>query len=128
MSAYPLLKYLHVGCALLSFLLFFLRGIWMMRDSPALARRWVRIVPHIVDTVLLASAIALAILLKLNPLETPWLAAKIGGLAIYIGLGTVALRRGRTCGVRLVTWVAAIAVFAYIVSAAVTKQAMPFLG
>lgn len=128
MSLYPLFKHLHVTCVVLSFSFFFVRGIWMMRDSPLVTRRWVRIVPHVVDTVLLASAIALAIQLELNPLATPWLAAKIAGLVIYIGLGVVALRRGRTRGTRIAAWVAALAVFAYIVSAAVTRQAMPLAG
>jgi len=112
----------------LSFSLFFLRGIWMIRESPMLARRWVRVVPHIVDTALLASAIALAFVLELNPLATSWLAAKIAGLVIYIALGSIALRRGRTRGTRIAAWIAALAVFAYIVSAAVTRQALPLAG
>jgi uncharacterized membrane protein SirB2 len=128
MSLYPLLKHLHVSCVLVSISFFFLRGIWMMCDSPMLARRWVRIVPHVVDTALLASAIALAFALELNPLATPWLAAKIAGLVIYIALGVIALRRGRTRGVRIAAWVAALAVFAYIVSVAVTRQALPLAG
>ena len=128
MSLYPLLKHLHVTFVALSFFLFLVRGVWMIRESPMLARRWVRIAPHVVDTVLLASAVALAFLLRLNPLDAPWLAAKIAGLVIYIGLGTVALRRGRTRGVRIAAWVAALAVFAYIVSAAVTRQALPLAG
>lgn len=125
---YSLLKAAHVACATLSYALFFVRGVWMMRESPMLARRWVRIVPHVIDTALLASAIAMLVLLGLNPLATPWLAAKLTGLLVYIGLGVVALRRGRTRGGRIAAWIAAQGVFAYIVAVALTKSALPLIG
>jgi len=54
---YTALKGLHVGCAAISLALFVLRGVWRMTAPERLARRWVRIVPHAVDSVLLASAI-----------------------------------------------------------------------
>jgi uncharacterized membrane protein SirB2 len=125
---YTLLKTTHVACAVLSYALFFVRGVWMMRGSSLLARRWVRIAPHVIDTVLLASAIAMLIVLALNPFTVPWIAAKIAGLIVYIGLGIVALRHGRTRGARIAAWIAAQAVFFYIVAAAVTKHALPLIG
>lgn len=125
---YFFIKLLHITSVVLSFSFFVVRGVWMMRGLPLLDRRWVRILPHVIDTVLLASAIMLAFLLKLNPLVTPWLAAKIGGLVIYIVLGTIALRRGRSYVARVTAWIAAQMVFLYILSAAVTKQAWPLAG
>lgn len=124
---YEQLKAAHVACAIFSYALFFTRGVWMMRGSPMLARRWVRVVPHVIDTLLLASAIALLVLLGLNPVTTPWLAAKIVGLVAYIGLGMVALRRGPTRGARIAAWIGAQAVLFYITAVAVTKQPLPLI-
>jgi uncharacterized membrane protein SirB2 len=125
---YAFLKATHVACVALSYTLFFVRGVWMMRAPEMLLRRWVRIVPHVIDTVLLASAIGLLALLGLNPFVTPWLAAKLVGLVAYIGLGIVALRLGRTCGARIAAWIVAQAAFFYIVAVALTRQALPFVG
>lgn len=119
---YATLKALHVGSVATSYALFVLRGVWMMRDSPLLAARWVKVTPHVVDTVLLVSAIMLAVASRQYPLAAPWLTAKVAALVIYIGLGTVALKRGRTRGVRIAAWIAAQAVFGYIVMVAVTRN------
>jgi uncharacterized membrane protein SirB2 len=124
--AYLTLKYLHVSCVILSYALFVVRGVWMMRGSPLLAQRWVRIVPHVVDTVLLASAIALAILIRQYPFAAPWLTAKVIGLVIYIGLGVIALKRGRTRRVRLIAWIGAQLVFLYIVAVAIYKNPLVY--
>jgi uncharacterized membrane protein SirB2 len=124
---YLLLKATHITCMVLSYLGFFVRGLWMMRGSPLLERRWVRIVPHVVDTLLLVSAIALVVLLRQNPLVQPWLAAKIIALVVYIVLGVFALRRGRTRTARIGFWIAAQAVFFYIVAVALTKYPLPGL-
>lgn len=123
---YFTLKLVHVSCAALSISLFILRGIWMLRDSAQLRQRWVRIVPHVIDTVLLTSAILLALLSAQYPGVESWLTAKIVALLLYIALGTVAIRRGSTKTVRGVAWLAAIAVFAYIVSVAVSRNPLPF--
>lgn len=119
---YTTLKALHVGSVATSYGLFVLRGVWMMRDSPLLAARWVKVTPHLVDTVLLVSAILLAVASRQYPLDAPWLTAKVVGLVIYIGLGTVALKRGRTRRVRIAAWVGAQLVFVYIVTVAVTRN------
>jgi len=89
-------------------------------------QRWIRIVPHIVDTAFLASAITLAVQLGFTPANSPWLTAKIVGLLVYIGLGFVALRFGKTKQIRITAWVAALLVFAYIVAVAVTMSPWPF--
>jgi len=121
-----LTKFIHIGCVALSYSLFFLRGVWMLRDSPALHQRWVRIAPHTVDSVLLASAIALAWQLGISPLTHPWLAAKIVALLLYVVIGTFALKRGKTKRIRLIAWLTAQLVFFYIVSVAVTHDPAPW--
>lgn len=121
-----MLKHLHLTCVALSYSLFFLRGIWMLRDSSLLQQRWVKIAPHMVDTLLLASAIALAWQLGISPLAAPWLGAKIVALLFYIVIGAYALKRGRTKRIRLIAWLAAQLVFFYIVSVAVTHDPAPW--
>lgn len=125
---YIVLKQLHVACAALSFIGFFVRGIWMIRGSAMLERRWVRIVPHVNDTVLLASAIAIAAMSRQYPFVQGWLTAKVLALVLYIGLGMLALRPGRPRSLRIGAWLAALTVFLYIVWAALTRSPSPWTG
>ena len=123
---YPILKMIHVICVAASYVLFFVRGVWMFLGSPWLQKRWVRIVPHIIDTGLLASAIAMAIAIRQYPFSADWLTAKLLALICYIALGMVALRFARARGMRLAAWLAAQAVFFYIVAVAVTRNPLPW--
>ena len=125
--SFLLLKGLHITCAVTSYTLFFLRGIWSLKDSPIMRQRWVRILPHVIDTLLLVSAIALAIIIQQYPFVDTWLTAKVIGLLLYIGLGLVALRYGRSKTVRLSAWLLAQAVFACIVLVAIQHNPVPFL-
>ena len=118
------IKFIHVTCVLLSFAGFFMRGIWMLRDSTLLQQRWVKITPHIVDTLLLVSAIILAVQLRFSPLEQPWLMVKIIALLVYIGAGMVALRFGRSKTVRLYAWLFGLATILYIMSVATSKSVL----
>ena len=125
--SYLALKALHVGCVVTSYCLFVVRGMWMMQGSALLQRRWVKIAPHVVDTLLLTSAILLAVTIRQYPFTTSWLTAKVIGLAVYIVLGTIALKRGRTRTIRVSAWIAAQLVFFYIVAVAITHTPAPFL-
>jgi uncharacterized membrane protein SirB2 len=120
--SYAAVKYFHLAAVALSLGLFFLRGVWMILGSAQLVRRWVRIVPHVNDTVLLAAGVWLAVALRASPVANPWLAAKLVALFVYMGLGMLALRPGRPKRARVAAWVAALAVFAYIVAVAVTRS------
>jgi uncharacterized membrane protein SirB2 len=119
---YLALKHIHLTFVALSGALFLLRGMWMFAGSAQLQQRWVKVLPHIVDTLLLASAIGLAIWSRQYPLQAPWLSAKVAALLVYIVLGSVALKYGRTRQVRTAAFVAALASFAYIVAVALTKN------
>lgn len=121
-----MLKTLHVTCALLSISGYLFRGVLMLRDSPLLNARLVRTVPHVVDTVLLLSAIGLALRIHQYPFVQGWLTAKVIALIAYIVVGAIGLRYGRTKRVRVVAWIAAIVIFAYIVGVALTRS--PSLG
>jgi len=122
---YTLLRTVHIATVHISLTLFLLRAFWMLRESDLLKATWVRVLPHINDTLLLVAAIAMLVVGGLNPLNQPWLMAKIIGLLVYIGLGTVALKRGRSKAVRIQALVAALATFGYIIAVAVTKQVLP---
>lgn len=122
---YIVIRQVHVACAALSYFGFFLRGVWMMRDSPMLGRRWVRILPHVVDTILLASAIALSVMSLQYPFVQGWLTAKVVALVLYIGLGMLALKPGRARPQRIAAWVAAQLVFGYIVWVALARDPFP---
>lgn len=115
-------KLIHIVCALLSISGFVARGILMIRSSPLLAARLVKVLPHIIDTVLLVTAIMLASQWGWSALQMPWLLAKIVALLVYIGFGMLALKPGRSQSVRTSAWLAAIVTFAYIVSVAITKN------
>ena len=124
--SFALIKAVHMSCAALSFLLFFVRGIWIQTAPQRLRSTWARILPHSIDTVLLLSAVTLAFLSHQYPGVDAWLTAKIVALLIYIGLGLVAFRFGRGKGVRIIAWVCALLVFMYIVAVALTKSVWPF--
>ncbi len=123
---YLVIKQIHMTSAAVSISLFLLRGIWMSQDSPRLQALWVRVLPHLVDTTLLVSAISMAILSHQYPGQQSWLTAKVVALLLYIGLGMVALKRGRNRTIRLVAWIAALLVFGYIVAVALSRQAFPW--
>ncbi|CDY75630.1 FIG002082: Protein SirB2 [Caballeronia glathei] len=120
------LRALHMACAALSIAGFVLRWIWMLADSPLLHRRATKIVPHIVDTALLASAAVLVAIIGFGP-NAAWLLAKIGALVVYVVLGAFALKRGRTKGARAVCGVLAIVAFAFIASVARSHDPLGFL-
>jgi uncharacterized membrane protein SirB2 len=120
------LKHLHVTTVYITITLFLLRGFWMVFQPAMLQKRWVRIVPHVNDTILLLSAIVLAVLIQQYPFVNSWLTAKVIGLVVYIGLGVVALRLGRTKGARIAAFIGALITIAYIYNVAKTHSPMPW--
>lgn len=120
---YETIKLIHVASAMISITGFIVRGLWMLVDSPMLQARWVRIAPHVIDTTLLGSAIYLALTIQQYPGVNTWLSAKVIAVVLYIVLGMIALRRGKTKQIRVMAWVAALATFAYIVAVALTRSA-----
>ena len=127
MTAYFALKYLHIATAILSIAGFIVRGIWMMFSSPLLQQRWVKIAPHVNDTILLVSAIALVMMTSQYPGSLAWINAKIIALVVYIALGFVALKPSRPMNVRIIAWCLAIITYAYIVWVALTKNVIPLM-
>lgn len=118
MSFYLAVKYTHVGSVILSFTLFLLRGALTFANVGWRNHPLLRIGPHVVDTVLLLSAVVLAWLLRQYPFVHSWLTVKVLALVVYIVLGSLALRRARTPQSRAVYFVLSILTFLFIVSVA----------
>jgi uncharacterized membrane protein SirB2 len=122
MVSYLAVKHVHIACVALSIAGFCLRGLLLMRKSALMERRWMRIVPHVNDLILLAAAITLTVLIGQYPFLDAWLTAKAFGLIAYIILGALALQAGRTAPQRVAAGIGAVAVFGWIVSVALTKN------
>jgi uncharacterized membrane protein SirB2 len=125
---YPALKLLHVGCVVVTASGFLLRGVWMVRDNPLLRHPLTRVLPHVNDTLLLAAGIGMAVMLRQYPLVDGWLTAKLLALLLYIVLGTIALKRGRTRRIRILAFAGALLTLAYLVAVALTRSPWPLLG
>jgi len=125
---YLLLKTVHQTAVVLSIAGFFARGVGALNGARWVQGRVAKTLPHLIDTVLLASAVALAWMASLSPLTTPWLMAKIGGLVVYVALGSLALRPALPHAWRRAAWLAALGTVAYIVSVAVLKSPLGFFA
>lgn len=125
---YAAIKHIHLLTVAISLGLFLLRSVWMLLDSPQLQKRWVKILPHIIDTALLVSALSLCVIIGQYPFAEGWLTAKVLGLVAYIVFGTLALKRGKTKTIRVAALVAALISVAYIVGAAIKHSPMSWLG
>lgn len=125
---YTTVKLVHQSAVVLSVAGFFARGWASFAGAGWVRTRAAKTVPHVVDTVLLVSALTLAWWLHLDPRDAPWLTAKVIGLVVYVALGVVALRPGRPQWVRATAWVAALATVGWIVSVALTKNPYGFLA
>lgn len=121
---FNIVLFVHVLCALLSICFFILRGIWMFAGSNLLQKKFVRIAPHVIDTLLLAAAIVLCVIIGQYPFVNGWLTVKLVALVVYIGLGLFALRLGKTMTIRAIAFAAAILVFGFIVSVALSHDPM----
>lgn len=121
---YAVVKLVHQSAVALSLTGFVLRGLAGLAGAAWVRGRLARTLPHLVDTVLLVSAVAMVVLLGVNPLHTPWLMAKLLALLVYVAAGAVALRPGRPRVVRGTAFGIALLAFAYIVGVALTKQVL----
>ncbi|RLA28997.1 MAG: regulator SirB [Gammaproteobacteria bacterium] len=124
---YTTLKLVHMIAATLTIAGFVLRGFWMLSDSEKLQHPLVRVLPHIIDTVFLLAGIGLIMTLHLPVLLPGWLQIKIAALLVYIVLGTIALKRGKTKRIRAIAFVLALLTFAYVVGVALSKSAASWI-
>lgn len=125
---YLLVKHLHMGMAYLSISLFILRSSLSVTESPLLQHKVVKILPHLIDTFLLLFALLLMITIKQYPFIDSWLTAKLIALLAYIGVGSIAIKRGKTAVIRLWASIIAVLIFGYIIGVAKTHHALSWLA
>ena len=123
--SYLAIKHLHMTAAVLSIVFFMTRAYWSVTGSNKLQLRFVRIAPHVIDTVLLVCGITLAAMIGANQ---PWILAKIVGVLLYIGVGTVAIKRGKSPKARAIAALIAIAIFFYIVGIAMRHHPLSWFA
>lgn len=123
--SYIAYKHLHTSFAALSIIFFIIRAYWSVLERGCLQNTFVRVAPHIIDTLFLLSGLAMAFTIGFNH---PWLIAKIIGLIAYIYVGIFAIRRGRTPQIRLLSAVIAALIYVYIVGIALNKSVLSFFA
>jgi len=121
-----MIKKFHVAFAILTFGSFSLRSFWMVTESKLLRKRVVRIVPHIIDFCLLLTGLVMAVSYYGAFYQRPWLILKLLGVLVYIILGSIALKLGKTRKVRVAAVFAAWAAFLYVVVMARTHAVIPY--
>ncbi len=108
MEYYAILKHIHMACAGLTFVGFLIRGYWMIIESDMLQKKPIKILPHIIDSVLLLTAIIMVVLSGMYPFQVDWITIKVFLLVLYIVLGTIALKKGKTKKTRMITFALAL--------------------
>jgi len=122
------IKHAHMMFAVISGLFFLVRGVWMLLESPMLQKKWVKILPHVNDTLMLAFAAGLVVMSQQYPFVDHWLSAKLIALVLYVVIGTVAIKRGKTKSIRAGAFVVALLLYAYIVGVAITHNPLSFMS
>jgi uncharacterized membrane protein SirB2 len=123
---YAIVKHIHLTSIAISVVFFLLRFVWTLSQSPILQKKWVKILPHIVDTLLLLSAAALCVMLEQYPFVTPWVSEKLLALLMYVFMVVLALKSSNTGFMRAVGFVGALSWVAFAGFVAVSKQALIF--
>jgi len=124
---YPQIKWAHISCVVLSGGLFALRGVFVLTGSAFANDVILRRLSYAIDTILLAAGLLLASIIHQRPFVQPWLTTKVLLLLGYIALGFVALRFGKTRPMRLACFAAALIVYSFIISVALTHDSRGFL-
>ena len=123
MIPYIALKHLHVTFVAISVLLFVLRFFWRSIDAKVAQQKWVKIVPHVIDTFLLLTIVGLLLHWGQWPWETPWLLNKLLGLVGYIAFGLVAMK-AQTAAFRFCGFIIALGWIGFLFHVAFSKQAL----
>lgn len=122
-----MIKLIHMSTAFISISFFIVRGFWVFNNSLMMNKKWVKILPHINDTILLITAIMLALSLQQYPFTHDWLTAKFIALISYIIFGMFALKRAKEMKNKVVFFVLALLTFAYIIGTALNRTVSWFL-
>lgn len=124
---YMMAKHIHLTAVALSILLFITRFVWSEFNADILQKKWAKILPHVIDTILLVSAITLCVILSQYPLVTTWVTVKLLGVIAYIILGLFALKKASTKMGKWLCFAGALAVLGVTAKIAILKQ-VPFIS
>jgi uncharacterized membrane protein SirB2 len=113
-----LLKYIHILSIAASFALLFIRGVWLLQSYPPAQERWVRILPHIVDSVLLLSALGM-LHVHAAAGSGDWMSVKLGLIAIYAAALVYLAKLARNLLQKSAAWFLASLTFLFIASVSV---------
>lgn len=122
------LRHAHIAFAIVSVAIFTLRGLLMLAESPRVHSPWLSYTSYGVDTLLLTAALMLTSVIHQYPFQAPWLTMKVALLVVYVVLGSIALKRGRTRGIRVGAFVAALLTVGLLFSVARAHHPLGFLA
>lgn len=122
------LKYLHIVSVAASFALFFVRGLWVMQSYPDSQEKWVRVLPHVVDAVLVLSAVAMLATSPLNGWPGDWLTVKLALIVVYAMLALYLFRGARALTTKILVWLLALLVLLFITAIAVLHNPLGILS
>jgi len=117
-------KHLHMTLAVVSIVLFTLRFTWTLLQSDMLAKKWVKIAPHIIDSFLLLLGLMMAIKLAINPMEHYWLVEKLIAVCAYIFTGYYTLKVARNRTMQIFGYLGAMGWMLLVVRIAMTKETL----
>ena len=120
-------KLLHMTLAVNSISLFTLRFIWTLANSAKLEAKWIKITPHVIDTLLIIIGVAMMAKLYINPLEQLWLGEKLLALAAYIFTGYYTLKIARNRMMQIIGYLGAMGWVMLIVRLAMTREPLFFV-
>ncbi|MCW8193982.1 SirB2 family protein [Proteobacteria bacterium 005FR1] len=125
---YPEIRSIHIAAVVVSGSLFAVRGLGLI-----IGKRWplsppLRYLSYTIDTILLTAALLLMTIVRQYPLVHGWLTVKVGLLVLYIALGIMAFRPGPGAGVRFGLWTAALLVYAFIISVAMSHHPLGYFA
>lgn len=118
------IKHSHMLLVLLSIVLFEIR-YWgfSLKNKPK--GKFLTIAPHVIDTLLLASGLTLAVMAGFSPSNSPWFMYKLIALVGYIGFGLMAMKAEGT--LRWTGFFASTLCFLYMLMTAMSKNPTFFL-
>ncbi|OUS39195.1 regulator SirB ['Osedax' symbiont bacterium Rs2_46_30_T18] len=125
---YIILKHSHLSLMLISVSLLIIRTLAVTVNAQWLQKKWAKILPHVIDTLLLLSAIALMITIEQYPGADHWLSAKIIALFGYITFGTLAIKGNKNAASRIGMLLIALSFIVYMMIVAISKNPMPWIS
>lgn len=120
-------KHLHMTLAVLSISLFTLRFIWTLSNSSKLQAKWIKITPHIIDTLLLIIGVVMVVQYSINPIEKLWLGEKLLAVFAYIFTGYFTLKLARNKPMQIIGYLGAMGWVMLIVRLAMTREPLFFV-